>query len=181
MTGGTKGWIAVGVLVALLLGAGAALSQSEPARIRFLAWRAGSSDPGVRRRAVSDLLAIERPAIDPVLADVFAREVRERSQTDTRLAIVHRDSLDDGGPSGPDRSLTVPYHDDGVGIISVFMTPDPVALAFERLGGGKRVVLLAKYPRQDAFGAVWWNVVVSCPLDDGTEDRLLKLLPELKK
>jgi hypothetical protein len=130
---------------------------------------------------VSDLLAIGRPAIDPVLADVFAREVRERSQAGTRLAIVHRDALDDEGPSGPDSSITVPYHDDGIGIISVFMTPDPVALAFERLGGGKRVVLLAKYARQDAAGEVWWNVLMSCPLDDGTEDRLLKLFPELKK
>jgi hypothetical protein len=173
MTGGTRGWIAVGVLVALLLGAGAALSRSEPGRIRYLAWRAGSSDPAVRRRAVSELLAIGRPAIDPVLADVFAREVRDRSSGNTRLAVVQRDPMNEASDLC-DGHLLTQYHDDEVGTIAGGMEkPDPAALAFERLVGSRRVALL------DHAG--WWVVRVSCPLDDGTEGRLMKLFPELKK
>ncbi len=106
-----------------------------------------------------------------MLVGAFVREVRERSRSGNQLAIVQRDPLDEWG--WDDRCIFVEYHDDEVHEISgVMLTPDPVALAFERLAGSRRVVLLER--------TSCWDVVVSCPLDEGTEDRLFAAFPELK-
>ncbi len=172
MSRGAKGRIAIVVLFLLIVGSGVGIAWSEPARVRFWAWRAtAAADPAVRKNARLELLAIGRPAIDPVLVGVYVREVRERSKPGTRVATVWRAPI---VGHWDDRDIIVQYHDDGVDVISALMLrPDPVATAFERLGGSRRVVLL-----EQRTG--WRDVVVSCPLDEATEARLHAEFPELK-
>ncbi len=173
MSRAAKGWVAIAVLVLLLVGAGIGIARSVPARIRFLAWRARSTDPEVRRKARIELMNIGRPTIDPVLVDIFLLEVRERRTPDARIVLTRRDEGD---------RVLVEYHGDVGGPVARWIEGDPVVGAFEDLPGNQRVVLLK------AFEDTWrghrlvsdvLTVAISCPVDDDTESRLRAEFPEL--
>jgi hypothetical protein len=177
VTRATRGWLALSVLLLLLAGAGAGIAQSKPARVRFWAWRAGSSDRDVRRKARLRLLEIGRPAIDPLLAEVFLGEIRDRAlrgiEVHGGMETIVADTITRARRSDANElgdTLFVEDHSETGERISAFMNPDPVALAFERLPGKQRAVLLLGGTSPlcpDLF-----TVEVSCPLDEATEAKL---------
>jgi hypothetical protein len=187
MSRGAKGRIALVVLVSILVVSGVAIARSEPARVRFLAWRANASDPETRKKARLELLAIGRPAIDPVLADLFVGEVREQRRDQCIVVCARRSDFNElGGTSFVDYQAEVNGRIYGSAELS------PVAHGLEGLPGNQRVVLLqpdAFVPRMGKYTFVSrypvpaprartvaapgvFVVVVSCPLDEATEARL---------
>jgi hypothetical protein len=173
MTGRTKGWVAVTVLVLLLVGAGIGISQSVPARIRFLAWRARSADPEVRRKARRELMDIGRPTIDPVLVGLFVLEVQERSTPDARVVLTRRDHGD---------RILVQYNGDLGGHVTEWIDFDRIVGDFEDLPGDQRVVLLKPFVEGLNVRLGSRNrltVAISCPVDDETEGRLRAEFPDV--
>jgi hypothetical protein len=170
----TGGRVAIVVLVSILVASSVAIARSEPARVRFLAWRAGASDPEVRRKARLRLLEIGRPSIDGVLADIFLREVRERWKRGYVLVHARRSDFNELG-SG----IFFEYQADVEGHIYGSAELDPVARAFEELPSTQRIVLLrpddAKWLGRPGDRFV---VALSCPLDEGNANALRAGLAE---
>ncbi len=171
MSRATKGWVAISVLVLLLVGAGIGIARSVPARIRFLAWRARSADPEVRRKARIELMNIGRPTIDPVIVDIFLLEVRERRTPYSRIVLLRRvegKGVQDYQEPHDDRSV----HAEAYSV-------DEIAEAFQSLPGKRRVVLLTPGDGKPPARIIGLVVAISCPVDDGTEGRLRAELPEI--
>jgi hypothetical protein len=75
LTGRAKGRLALLVLAAIVVGGGAFLTMSPSVRVRYWSSRMRSGDPAARKHARERLLAIGRPSVDRVYAELVAGEV----------------------------------------------------------------------------------------------------------
>ncbi len=78
MGGQLKGRVALAGLLLVVVVFGVALAVTPAARVRYWAWRARSSDRGVRLAARIRLMEIGRPAIDAVFPELVAGEAGDR-------------------------------------------------------------------------------------------------------
>jgi len=116
VTGRTKARLALAGLGLVVAGFALALGLSEPARVRFWAWRMRSGDLRTRREARLKLLQIRRPAIDDVYADLVAGEVCDRLAgvvPEERVVFVGSPGMTWGHPHEQSYMVRVPLHSVG--------------------------------------------------------------------